>query len=87
MAVNGVIQNLGSSYATQLSVNALFYDEGGTLVAARDVQFQEGPMAPGTRRNFSVSLPHSLIYDEIRFGNTACCFNIIQTRESPPRKA
>lgn len=67
LAVKGVIQNLGSSFATSLSVNALFYDEAGALVAAREVQFEEGPLAPGARRNFSVSLPHSLIYDEIKF--------------------
>lgn len=67
VAVKGVIQNLGSSFATSLSVNALFYDEGGALVAAREVEFEAGPLGPGARRDFSVSLPHSLIYDEIRF--------------------
>ena len=65
--VRGVIQNLGASFATSLAVNALFYDETGSLVAAREVQFEEGPLGPGARRDFSVSLPHSLIYDEIRF--------------------
>ncbi|MFQ5349620.1 MAG: hypothetical protein ACE5EG_04155 [Thermoanaerobaculia bacterium] len=67
VALRGVIQNLGSSFATSLSVNALFYDEAGGLVAAREVEFDEGPLGPGARRNFSVSLPHSLVYDEIRF--------------------
>ena len=67
VAVRGVIQNLGSSFATKLSVNALFYDESGALLAAREVQFEDGPLGPGARRNFSVSLPHSLIYDEIKF--------------------
>lgn len=65
--VRGVIQNLGSSFATSLSVNALFYDESGGLVAAREVQFEQGPLGPGARRNFSVSLPITLIFDEIRF--------------------
>ena len=67
LVVRGVIQNLGSSFATSLSVNALFYDESGGLVAAREVQFEDGPLGPGARRDFSVSLPDSLIYDEIRF--------------------
>ncbi len=67
VAVRGVIQNLGGSFATSLSVNALFYDEAGGLLAAREVQFEGGPLGPGARRDFSVSLPHSLVYDEIRF--------------------
>jgi hypothetical protein len=67
VAVRGVIQNLGTSFATSLSVNALFYDEAGSLVAAREVEFEDGPLGPGARRGFSVSLPHSLVFDEIKF--------------------
>ena len=67
LAVRGVIQNLGSSFATSVTVNALFYDEAGGLVAAREVPFEDGPLGPGAKRDFSVSLPHSLIYDEIKF--------------------
>ncbi len=67
IAVRGVIQNLGSDFATSLKVNALFYDETGGLLAAREVGFEDGPLGPGARRQFSVSLPHDLIYDEIKF--------------------
>ncbi len=67
LAVRGVIQNLGGSFATSLKVNALFYDEAGGLVAAREVEFEDGALGPGARRDFSVSLPHSLVYDEIKF--------------------
>jgi hypothetical protein len=67
LAVRGVIQNLGSSFASAVSVNALFYDETGVLVAAREVQLEDSPLAPGGRRDFSTSLPDTLIYDEIKF--------------------
>ena len=86
VAVRGVIQNLGSSFATQLSVNALFYDEAGSLVAAREVQFESGALGPGARRNFSVSLPHSLVYDEIRFQVVGRGFRSVgqSVRAGPP---
>ena len=67
LSVRGVVQNLGSSFATSVSVNALFYDESGGLVAAREVNFENEPLGPGARRDFSVSLPHSLVYNEIKF--------------------
>ncbi len=67
LAVRGVVQNLGTSFATSVKVNALFYDESGGLVAAREVQFEDSPLGPGARRDFSVSLPDSLVYDEIKF--------------------
>jgi len=67
LAVRGVIQNLGSGFATGLSGNALFYDESGYLVAARDLQFEDSPLGPAARRDFSVSLPDTLIYAEIKF--------------------
>lgn len=67
LSVRGVVQNLGSSFATKVTVNALFYDEAGGLVAAREVSFEGEPLRPGERRDFSVSLPHSLVYDEIKF--------------------
>ena len=67
LAVRGVVENLGSSFATGVSVNALFYDEIGTLVAAREVALEDGPLGPGARREFSLSLPDSLVYDEIKF--------------------
>ena len=67
LAVRGVIQNLGASFATGLSVNTLFYDEAGLLVAAREVRPEGGPLRPGERREFSVSVPDALVYQEIRF--------------------
>lgn len=67
LTVRGVIQNLGSGFATGVSVNALFYDDAGILIAAREVQLEDSPLAPAARRDFSVSLPDRLIYDEIKF--------------------
>jgi hypothetical protein len=66
LALRGVIQNLGSGFATGVEGTALFYDESGALVASRDVQFQNGPLAPAARRDFSVSLPDTLIYEEVK---------------------
>ena len=67
LAVRGVIQNLGPSFAAGLSVNTLFYDEAGLLVAAREVRPEGGSLRPGERREFSVEVPDTLIYEEIRF--------------------
>lgn len=91
VAVRGVIQNLGSSFATSLSVNVLFYDESGSLVAAREVQFEDAPLGPGARGDFSVSVPHALVFDEIKFQvvgrgfrSVAQRVRAVAPRESPP---
>jgi hypothetical protein len=77
VVVNGVIQNLGSSMATRLAVNALFYDQNGSLLAAREVPLEEGPLRPGARREFSLSLPNSLIFDEVKFQVTGQGFRSV----------
>ncbi len=86
LSVRGVVQNLGTSFATKVTVNALFYDEAGGLVAAREVEFEGDPLGPGARRDFSVSLPHSLVYDEIRFQVVGSGFRSVgqSVRAQPP---
>lgn len=84
--VKGVAQNLGSSVATRVAVNALFYDETGGLLLAREVTLEEGALGPGARREFSVTVPHELVFDEIKFQVTGQGFRSVgqSVRVGPP---
>ena len=82
--LKGVVQNLGSSITTNLSVNVLFYDQAGGLLAAREAPLDGVVLRPAARQEFSVPLPHTLVYDEVKFQVTGRGFRTRSQSARPP---